>query len=180
MKERLVFSLFFFFAFPAIYFYQYGLLDIFLYFGTMLLYFCSQILPALFWELLQLGSHIFLTCFILLVFLSTTACFILYFPCPSFRSSHFVKEPWFFLLENVLEFKIWAHWACSLLLGRNFKNVLKFFFFLAVLGLSCHMWHIVPRLGIEPRPPALDAQGLNHWTTKKVPRNIYILKLWLF
>ena len=180
MKERLVFSLFFFFAFPAIYFYQYGLLDIFLYFGTMLLYFCSQILPALFWELLQLGSHIFLTCFILLVFLSTTACFILYFPCPSFRSSHFVKEPWFFLLENVLEFKIWAHWACSLLLGRNFKNVLKFFFFLAVLGLSCHMWHIVPRLGIDPRPPALDAQGLNHWTTKKVPRNIYILKLWLF
>ena len=33
------------------------------------------------------------------------------------------------------------------------------------------MWDsiIVPLPGIEPVPPALAAQSLNHWTTKEVP-----------
>ena len=49
------------------------------------------------------------------------------------------------------------------------------FFFLAMLDLSfstqdlsCSMWDLVPQPGIEPRPPALGAQSLNHWTTKEV------------
>ena len=31
------------------------------------------------------------------------------------------------------------------------------------------MWDLVPWPGIEPRPPALGAWSLNHWTTRKVP-----------
>ena len=31
------------------------------------------------------------------------------------------------------------------------------------------MWDIVPRPGIEPAPPALEAQSLNHWTPKGSP-----------
>ena len=29
---------------------------------------------------------------------------------------------------------------------------------------------LVPQPGIEPRPPALEVQGLNHWTSGEVPR----------
>ena len=31
------------------------------------------------------------------------------------------------------------------------------------------MWALVPWLGIEPRPPALGAQSLSHWTTREIP-----------
>ena len=42
--------------------------------------------------------------------------------------------------------------------------------------LHCHMQalsgdvqDLAPRAGIEPRPPALGAWGLSHWTTREVP-----------
>ena len=35
--------------------------------------------------------------------------------------------------------------------------------------LSCGMWDLVPRPGIKPRPPALGAWSLRHWTTREVP-----------
>ena len=35
--------------------------------------------------------------------------------------------------------------------------------------LRCNMWALVPWLGIEPRPPALGAQSLSHWTTREIP-----------
>ena len=28
---------------------------------------------------------------------------------------------------------------------------------------------LVPRPGIEPSPPALEAQSVNHWTAREVP-----------
>ena len=31
------------------------------------------------------------------------------------------------------------------------------------------MWDLVPCPGIKPRSPALGAQSLSHWTTRKVP-----------
>ena len=34
------------------------------------------------------------------------------------------------------------------------------------------MWGLVPGPGVEPRPPALGARRLSHWTTREV------LKLW--
>ena len=33
--------------------------------------------------------------------------------------------------------------------------------------LSCGLWHLVPRPGIEPRPPALGAWSLTHWTPRE-------------
>ena len=59
----------------------------------------------------------------------------------------------------------------------QFSGLCLFFFFfnLAMLDLSfstqdlsCSMWGLVPQPGIEPWPPALGAQSLNHWTTKEV------------
>ena len=35
-------------------------------------------------------------------------------------------------------------------------------------GLSCSMWDLVPWPGIEPRPSALGAWSLSHWTTRAV------------
>ena len=40
--------------------------------------------------------------------------------------------------------------------------------YLFVLGLSCGIWELVPWPGIKPRPPALGAQSLSHWTTREV------------
>ena len=54
--------------------------------------------------------------------------------------------------------------------------------YLALPGLSCGICHLscgmrdlVPSLGIEPRPPALGVQSLNHWTTKEVPESFRFL-----
>ena len=47
-----------------------------------------------------------------------------------------------------------------------FKKIL--FIYLAALGLSCSMWDLAPRPGIEPGPPALG-ESLSHWTTREVP-----------
>ena len=40
--------------------------------------------------------------------------------------------------------------------------------------LSCSIWDLVSRPGIEPGPPALAAWGLGHWATRQVPDS-YIL-----
>ena len=53
-----------------------------------------------------------------------------------------------------------------------------FFFFNLVLisacgFLSCSMQKLVPWPGMENRSPALRAQSLNHWTTRKVPQCIF-------
>ena len=37
-----------------------------------------------------------------------------------------------------------------------------------------HVKILVPRPGIEPMPPALEARSLNPWTTREVPRMLDI------
>ena len=39
--------------------------------------------------------------------------------------------------------------------------------------LSCGLWDLVRWPVIEPRPPALGAQSLSHWTTREVPSSFY-------
>lgn len=39
------------------------------------------------------------------------------------------------------------------------------------------MWHVeFAQPGIEPMPPVLEAQNLNHWITRLSPRNKHIKK----
>ena len=49
---------------------------------------------------------------------------------------------------------------------------------LAVLGLSCSMWDLVPWPGLKPGPSALGTWSLNHWITREVPQlislNLYL------
>ena len=44
----------------------------------------------------------------------------------------------------------------------------KYLFILAALGCSCSMWSLVPRPGVKPGPPALEACSLSHWTARQV------------
>ena len=53
------------------------------------------------------------------------------------------------------------------------QNLFEFFFF----GHTTQQAGIlVPQPGIEPTPPAVEAQSLNHWTTREVPV-IQLLKI---
>ena len=42
--------------------------------------------------------------------------------------------------------------------------------------LSCGMWDLVPRPRIEPGPPALGVQSLNHWATREVHRSGFLME----
>ena len=39
--------------------------------------------------------------------------------------------------------------------------------------LSCGMWYLVPRPGIQCSPLALGAWNLSQWTTREVPLNVF-------
>ena len=43
---------------------------------------------------------------------------------------------------------------------------------------SCGMWDLVPRPGIELRPPALGVWSLSHRTTREVPSKYLFASTW--
>ena len=65
---------------------------------------------------------------------------------------------------------VWDECNCAVVWAFFFFFFFKFLFiYLSALGLSCSMWDLAPRPGIEPGPPALGAQGPSHWTTRELP-----------
>ena len=48
------------------------------------------------------------------------------------------------------------------------------------LLVTARMWNLVPRPGIEPRPPELGVQRLTHWTTREVPVPPFKLALYQY
>ena len=57
----------------------------------------------------------------------------------------------------------------SLSTDRVNPSSLIFFFFLAILGLSCDLRDLVPWQWAKPRPPALGVWSLGHWTAREIP-----------
>ena len=53
-----------------------------------------------------------------------------------------------------------------------FFFLIIYLFILAMPGLNCGLWDLVPWPGIEPGLPALGAQNLSHWTTRETPVDI--------
>ena len=51
--------------------------------------------------------------------------------------------------------------------------------YLAMLGLSCSMWGLIPWPGIKPGPPALGVWSLSHWTTREVPILFFLIGIQL-
>ena len=57
---------------------------------------------------------------------------------------------------------------------KTLKTMYSFTWLRRVFIVACRtfsnvVWDLVPRPGIEPRPPALGARGLSHWATREVP-----------
>ena len=51
------------------------------------------------------------------------------------------------------------------------KYYLVFLFNFWLHCMACRI--LVPRPGIEPTPPAVEAWSLNHWTTREVPYLVF-------
>ena len=47
-------------------------------------------------------------------------------------------------------------------------------FFFWTCRKTCRIF--VPRPGIEPVPPAVEARSLNHWTTREVPAHLFQMR----
>ena len=60
-------------------------------------------------------------------------------------------------------------------------NFVLNFIYLTVPCLGCGMWDLVPRPGIEPRTPILEAWSINHWATREVHQDIvdFFFFFWL-
>ena len=50
----------------------------------------------------------------------------------------------------------------------NWNLAEELFFFFGPRHTACRI--LVPQPGIEPTPPTVEVQSLNHWTTREVPR----------
>ena len=79
----------------------------------------------------------------------------------------------------------WVFFKLSLNISASFTNLQRFFkkyllIYLAAPGLSCSMWDLVPWPGIEPGPPALGAERVNHRTSREVPAEIFFKPKVLF
>ena len=61
-----------------------------------------------------------------------------------------------------------------LLCPLSFKKIFTFIY-LAAPGLSCNKWDLVSWPETKPRPPALGAWSLSHWTT----REVFASSLWV-
>ena len=80
--------------------------------------------------------------------------------CPHLVFPLCVPVSFFFYHLSYLFIFIWLH--------RLFIRACSIFCF-AMQILNCSMWTLVPWPGIEPGPPALEAQNPNHWITREVP-----------
>ena len=56
--------------------------------------------------------------------------------------------------------------ASTVALSSSGKQIILALFFFRLCNTACGI--LVPRPGIKPMPPAVEAQSLNHWTTREV------------
>ena len=52
---------------------------------------------------------------------------------------------------------------------RKYVLLFNFFFFLIFWPYRAACGILVPQPGIEPMPPPVEAQSLNHWTAREAP-----------
>ena len=79
----------------------------------------------------------------------------------------FLKKRKYWLIDLAvpgLRCSMWDLWS-SLRHAESFSY--------SMWTLSCSMWHLVSWPGVRPSPPALEVQSLSHWTTRKLPIEIW-------
>ena len=89
----------------------------------------------------------------------------------SLENSDWYSVHFFFhSLWTILLLKYW-NITCWKLCKHNIFSFFPFFFF----WLCCTACgNLVPQPGIETMPPALEAWGLNHWTTREFPTTYFL------
>ena len=55
----------------------------------------------------------------------------------------------------------------------NSWGFLLFFVVVVFWPSTRHAGFLVPRPGMEPAPPAVEAQSLNHWPAREVPNSYF-------
>ena len=55
------------------------------------------------------------------------------------------------------------------------RNIFRKYIYLAMSGLSCSMWDLVPWPGVTPRTHILGAWSLNPWATREVPGRAFLI-----
>ena len=85
------------------------------------------------------------------------------------RQEHVITIP---ATSHCLSFPLWSCKKKKIIQNENFKIFILLHRILVVAHrvFSCSMWDLVLWPGIEPRPPALGALSLSHWTTREVPK----------
>ena len=95
----------------------------------------------------------------------------------------FKRNTWGCLLGQESEFSIVSILSLPALLSPltlgGLDNLLALIFYFWLCHAACGI--LVPRPGIEPVRPAVEAWNLNHWTSREVPKLIYFFghALWL-
>ena len=94
----------------------------------------------------------------------------IYIMCPRYPASKCLKINRYYFFKLIFIYLFWLRCARSSLqhVGSSLQHVGSL---VAACGLlvATSMWDLVPRPGIEPRPPALGVWSLTHWTTREVP-----------
>ena len=73
--------------------------------------------------------------------------------------------------------------SCKLLIGSRGLTRFRFVFVLVFFSWPCHYKFcgvLVPRPGMEPRPPAEEVHSLNHWMTWEIFVLIWLGFLFVF
>ena len=69
----------------------------------------------------------------------------------------------------------------SVFFFKSLLNLFQYCFCFMFWFLVCEACGILaPKPGIEPAPPALEAQSLNHWTAREVPSVVSVLDIEVF
>ena len=92
-------------------------------------------------------------------------------PCPHRKIVFHETGPWYQKRWGPLFYRT-NQWHR----GESLSSLLYFYLFIYFwpCHTACGMRGIlVPRLGIEPAPPAVEGWSLNHWTAREVPWVVY-------
>ena len=93
-----------------------------------------------------------------------------------FFFNYYTSVDFIYFIFCVLFFILFYFLLYNTVLVLPYIDMISFLFtYLAVPGLSCNMWDLIPRQRIKPWPPASRAQSLNHRTYRSVFTNFFSL-----
>ena len=88
-------------------------------------------------------------------------------------------------MKNVVQRPLEVRWGAEKDTHSSRKDCLStelFFFLISFHSFILFFWPglkacgiLVPRLGIDPLPPAMETWSLNHWTAREIPLFFFLI-----